>query len=138
MRTYTLKLVVAAVMLILNQIFGIVSIYYLRQVDNNPFEAAAEVIKIDDRRIHLSDGRRVVISGGVDDFVREQIRESKNQIGLEAEGSDNHVTLFMKRPVFICGTGMPIIRLPFIPRDVPRYRQRMFATGKIEDRPTAR
>jgi hypothetical protein len=38
----------------------------------------------------------------------------------------------LTEPLVICGLGMPMIVLPVIPINLPRYRKRMFALGTID------
>jgi hypothetical protein len=133
-RTHTLQLVVAALALILNQLFGVIGIRYLRLVDNDPLPNPATVLAIEGDSIKLADGRTIKIEREADYELRNRIQKSANRIGIETLGTSDS-TLFVREPRFICGLGMPMITLPVIPINSPRYHKKMLAFGTIEREP---
>ncbi len=134
MRTHTFQLVVAALALIMNQLFGVVGVCYLRLVDNDPLPNAATVVAIEGDSIKLADGRAIKIDHEADYELRNRIQESANRIGIETTGTGES-TLFVREPRFICGLGMPTITLPVIPINSPRYHKKMLAFGTIDREP---
>ncbi len=131
MRTHTLQLVVAALALILNQLFGVIGICYLRLVDNDPLPNAETVVAIEGDSITLGDGRAIKLEREADYELRTRIQKSANRIGIETTGAGDS-TLFVREPRFICGLGMPMITLPVIPINSPRYHRKMLAFGTID------
>jgi hypothetical protein len=84
MRTHTFQLVVAALILTLNQQFGIIGVRYLRLVDNDPLPNAATVVAtvvaIEGDSIKLADGRAIKIEREADSEFRNRIHKSANQL----------------------------------------------------------
>jgi hypothetical protein len=133
-RTHTFQLVVAALALILNQLFSVIGICYLRLVNNDPLPNAVTVVAIEGDSIKLADGRSIKIEREADYELRNRIQKSANRIGIETIGIGDS-TLYVREPRFICGLGMPMITLPVIPINSPRYVKKLLAFGMIEREP---
>lgn len=111
-------------------LLGVVGVHYLHPVENDPFPVSADVIEISGDRIELADGRAVKIGYGIDQSLRELIRESGGRIGLEVD-ENGSVNIYVRQRQFICEMSMPMIIIPLVPVDVPYYRRKLVAIGKI-------
>src|SRR5205807_2166818 len=85
LETISLRLAPLALFCLILHVSGQVGYHYFRRVENNPFRAAAEVVKIEDDRIVLADGRAFRPLGGVDGELRESIQDSQGRVGLEVD-----------------------------------------------------
>lgn len=126
--------IVAAI--VLNIYLGIVGFWYFHRVDNDPFETAVIINTIDGERIELIGGRRVRVAGVISEDLRKEIAESSNRVGLGQDAvGDSKVSLYVRREQTLCATGRELFLIPLIPCNVPKYCQKEFASGRIEERP---
>jgi len=111
---------------------GMIGFSRMQMVDNVPFATPVTVAAVDETSITLTDGRKLLPSLGVDDWLRQQIRESRGVLGIERDPDQpNRVTISVRRPRFLCGLGQPIVVLPLFTRNSPRYVPREAAWGEI-------
>lgn len=104
---------------------------YVRLIENDPLSNPFRVIKSTPGKLELEDGRSVELWASYNDAeLQRSLRESDNWIEL-APTFDDHVEIYVKSKVFICGTSFPTITIPLSPVDVPKYRRRLIDTGKI-------
>jgi|GEM_PF-3706012 len=107
---------------------GVFGIDYLHPVDNIPFENPVTVVQVDDTTVTLNDGRRLRPPEGVDEDWLRRIQESKSILGLEVL-ADGTVRVYGRRLRTICGLGRPMLVLPIIPVNVPRYQRTELSSG---------
>lgn len=110
-------------------LLNLIGFTYIRRVNNDPFTNPVVVSQVDHETITLSDGRGVRISGG-DEALEKAIQESDNRVDLEID-ERGAVLIYGKEEIFICGTTMPSITIPLVPRDAPLYKRRLLDVGRF-------
>jgi hypothetical protein len=130
-KTALLGLIALALGGFLLELLGIFGIHYLHAVENDPFSAAVEVTSIGEDRLELRDGRVLKFPHALDSDVSNAIHENDGRIGLEID-EDGVARLYGRRQRTICGTGMPMIIVPLIPLNVPRYDRLMITSISVE------
>lgn len=98
------------------QMFGIVGIFYIRPIENEPLLSPVKVASVVSNVVRLTDGRVLTIEQSPADLER-CLSDSNMMVDLEDAGFGYEV--FVKRRRFICGCGMPMITIPIIPRRIP-------------------
>lgn len=131
LKTASLGLIGLAVGGFLLSFLGIFGIHYLHAIENDPFPMAVEVTSILGDQITLRDGRVLKFTIELDSSVQEAIQKNGGRIGLEID-EDSVATLYGRRERTICGVGMPLIIIPLIPIDVPRYERKSIINHWVE------
>lgn len=128
------RVVGGMLILLVLHVMGVVGVVYIRFIENDPYNNGVEVTEIADDRLTFADGRVFRVIGGVSDRTREMIRKSEECVDIEVDDT-NLATVYGRDRVFVCGLGMPMIVIPIIPTNVPKYKRTLLEIGEIEGLP---
>jgi hypothetical protein len=125
----TLKYVVTTgFIVLLLMMFNIVGITYIRWRENDPLQDAIGSVRVDQETLQLADGRQLK-----DLFLREETFDrSDKMVELQAESYGNgFVEIYAKQRTFVCGLGMPLVVIPIVPVEMPRYQRVSVGSGRL-------
>lgn len=131
---YEARAIGATFIVLVLQVFGLVGIFYLRPVENDPYMNSVDVSEINDDHLVLADGRVVRVYGSVNERSRKAIHDSASRVDIEVDET-NLVAVYGKQQIFRCGLGMPMIVLPIIPINAPKYNRTLLEIGEFQGLP---
>ena len=125
------RVTIFAIVLTALNLVGIVDFHFQRMVENDPFQYPVQITEISDDHVKLADGRSIWLAGGVDQWLREKISANGFRVDLQIEPEQQIVCLLGKKRHFICGTSMPPIVIPIIPRHVSAFGREGIGVGQF-------
>jgi hypothetical protein len=110
---------------------GMIGFHRLQPVENNPFTSPAVVIGFDSNSLTLADGRVVQTNLASDGMFRDELERFRGSIGVAASGTGAQVEILIRRPIFRCGLGLPVIVIPVFRIPCARYREHQAGFGTV-------
>jgi len=133
-RLYLRYLIGGIVVALALHLLGLAGIFYVRPVENDPYKNGVAVTEVNADHLTFSDGRVFRPIGGLSERSRKIIQESASRVDIEIDDT-NLVTIYGRQRVFVCGFGMPMIVLPIIPINVPKYNKTTLEIGEVDGLP---
>lgn len=100
-------------------------------IDNDPLTNSIAVTSISGNCLNLADGTVIVMWGYNPKELSEDMRAYGNRVELDRVDSHS-ASVIVKRRRFICGTGAPLVVIPLIRREYPRYSRHLLGVGEFQ------
>jgi hypothetical protein len=120
----TLTVAVAVAVTLVMVMFNIVGFSYRHVYDNHPLTHPRKVIRMNSEELVMADGTHYdfIPAPDWDPNTSDALLESSAyEVEIRPLGNDKRGAVVLKRATFICGTFDPLITIPLIRVDVPRY-----------------
>src|SRR5262245_29681421 len=110
-----------------------VGFYRLVPLDNDPLTNSVAVASVSSNRITFADGRVLVMFGFSPQLLEQSTRDCDFAVGVELESRDlPFASVYVKRKLWICGTGQAGIVVPLFRREVPLCYRSPLGVGEFQ------
>ena len=132
MRKIALRVAAAlAVLIALAWFSGLVGFHYPHVIKNEPLKAPVKVMRVDEQKLFLEDGRTIEVETYPGEDLTKQLSQSDFMIDVEP-AADGLVNIYARQDGWICGTPWAqAIRIPIFRDKVYKNRRELIAVGRI-------